>query len=272
MLIVEDIHFRHLCGSARESGRGSVRLNGAGDILKGIGFEAPEGRMTTVLGPNGSGKTTLFKCISGLWRPRQGKIRFGDRDLAGLSHAERARLIAVVPQEHDPPFPYTVFDIVLMGRASHIPLFSAPSARDAAAADAALDRIGIGALRGRPYTKISGGERQLALIARALAQEAPVLLLDEPTSHLDFRNQILVLDKVRGIVRQNGLTVLMTLHDPNLAMQFSDHVVMIEDGSILAQGPPVEVLTAENLKRMYALDVSVIRHNGTPIICPEVRP
>lgn len=260
MLIVEDIHFRH------------ARLNGAADILKGVGFEAPGGRMTTVLGPNGSGKTTLFKCISGLWRPRQGEIRFGDRVLAGLAHSERAKLIAVVPQEHDPPFPYTVADIVLMGRASCVSLFSVPSARDVEAADAVIDRIGIGALRGRPYTKISGGERQLVLIARALVQGAPLLLLDEPTSHLDFRNQILVLDKVREIARMEGLTVLMTLHDPNLAMRFSDHVVMIAEGAVLAQGPPAEVLTAENLRRMYALDVSVIRHNGTHIICPEVGP
>ena len=244
----------------------------ARDVLKGAAFDAPEGRMTAILGPNGSGKTTLFKCIAGLWRPRLGKILFGERDLAGLSHSERAKLIAVVPQEHDPPFPYTVFDIVLMGRASHIPFFAAPSARDAAAAGTALDRIGIGALRDRPYTKISGGERQLVLIARAIAQEALLLLLDEPTSHLDFRNQILVLEKVRGLVREKELTVLMTLHDPNLAMQFSDHVVMIDDGCILAQGPPAEVLTAENLKRMYALDVSVIRYNGTHIIHPEVKP
>ncbi|MFB3925827.1 MAG: ABC transporter ATP-binding protein [Syntrophales bacterium] len=264
MLTIDNIYFTHH--------RGSNSSNDRGDILKGVSFEAPDGQMTTILGPNGSGKTTLFKCISGLWRPRQGKIRFGDRDLAGLSHSERAKLIAVVPQEHDPPFPYTVFDIVLMGRASHIPLFSTPSARDAAATEAALDRIGVAALRGRPYTKISGGERQLVMIARAIAQEAPLLLLDEPTSHLDFRNQILVLEKVRGIVRQRGLTVLMTLHDPNMAMQFSDHVVMIENGSVLAQGPPAEVLTAGNLKRVYNLDISVIRHNGTHIIHPEVKP
>lgn len=264
MLAVDNVYFRHH--------HGSNRSDDGGDILKGVSFDAPEGRMTSILGPNGSGKTTLFKCISGLWRPRQGRVRFGEHDLTGLSPSEKARLIAVVPQEHDPPFPYTVFDIVLMGRASHIPLFSTPSTRDLDTADAALDRVGIATLRNRPYTKISGGERQLVLIARALAQEAPLLLLDEPTSHLDFRNKILVLEKVRGIVRQKGLTVLMTLHDPNLAMQFSDHVVMIADGSILTQGPPAAVLTAENMKRMYTLDVSVIRHNGTRIIYPEVKP
>jgi iron complex transport system ATP-binding protein len=260
MLNIENVCFSH------------VRSRPGADILKGVTFRAPGGKVTAVLGPNGSGKTTLFKCISGLWRPRQGAIRFGDRDLSGSVHSERAKRIAVVPQEHDPPFPYTVFDIVLMGRAPHISLFSAPALRDEEAAYAALDRIGIGALRDRPYTKISGGERQLVLIARALAQESPLLLLDEPTSHLDFRNQILVLEKVRGIARQKGLTVLMTLHDPNLAMRFSDHVVMIAEGRVLAQGAPAATLTPENLKLMYALDVSVIRHNGTHVICPEVSP
>lgn len=225
--------------------------------------------MATILGPNGSGKTTLLKCISGIWNPRQGAIRYGDRNLTKLSYAERAGLIAVVPQEHEPPFPYTVADIVLMGRASHVSLFSAPVREDILAADSAMEQIGVDHLRDRPYTKISGGERQLVLIARALAQETPILLLDEPTSHLDFRNQILVLSKVRDIVRRKALTVLMTLHDPNLAMQFSDYVVMIVEGKVLAQGLPVEVLTPDNLKSMYFLDVSVIHHNGINIICPE---
>jgi iron complex transport system ATP-binding protein len=263
MLNVQNIYFRHSRGFSRESGQK--------DILKGVSFRIPEGRMATILGPNGSGKTTLFKCISGLWHPREGSIRHGERDITKLSWALRAGLIAVVPQEHEPPFPYTVADIVLMGRASHVALFSAPSRQDVQAADTAMEQIGIGHLRQRPYTKISGGERQLVLVARALAlaQETPILILDEPTSHLDFRNQILILSKVRDIVRQNGLTVLMTLHDPNMAMRFSDHVVMIAEGSVLAQGLPIEVLTPDNLKLMYNIKVSVISHNGINIICPE---
>lgn len=261
MLAVEDIYFRHSSGLSRQEE--------PTDILKGVSFGIPEGRMAALLGPNGSGKTTLFKCISGLWHPRKGVIRHGGRDITVLPAARRASLIAVVPQEHEPPFPYSVTDIVLMGRASRISLFSSPSRRDVDAADAALEEIGISALRNRPYTKISGGERQLVLIARAIAQETPILILDEPTSHLDFRNQILILSKVRAIARRKGLTVLMTLHDPNLAMQFSDHVVMIAQGNVLAQGPPDQVLTPGNLKKMYGLDVSVLRHNGINVICPE---
>jgi len=257
-LTIRDLHFRH--------------PHSAADILKGIGFDVSAGLMTTLLGPNGSGKTTLFKCITGLWHPRQGNILFGGQDLTKLSSEQRAGIIAVVPQEHEPPFPYTVSDVVLMGRAAHVPLFAAPAAQDRAAADGALEKVGIAHLRERPYTRISGGERQLVLIARAIAQDAPILILDEPTSHLDFRNQILILSKVRDLVREKGLTVLMTLHDPNLAMQFSHHVVMIEGGRILAAGPPGETLTRENLRRMYAIDVSVIAHEGTNIIYPRIAP
>jgi iron complex transport system ATP-binding protein len=262
MLNVQNIFFRHSSGLSRD--------NGQPDILKGVSFRIPQGTMATILGPNGSGKTTLFKCISGLWQPREGSILHGDRDITKLSAALRAELIAVVPQEHEPPFPYTVADIVLMGRVSQISLFAAPAKRDIQAAITSMEQIGIDHLQRRPYTKISGGERQLVLIARALAQETPVLILDEPTSHLDFRNQILILSKVRDIARQKGLTVLMTLHDPNLAMQFSDYVVMMAQGSVVAQGLPAEVLTQENIREMYGLDVSIICHNGTNFICPEV--
>jgi len=256
MLIMKDLYFRHAHGTT--------------DILKGISYRLDEGLMTTLLGPNGSGKTTLFKCISGLWQPQRGTIFFGDRNLTKISYAERSGIIAVVPQEHEPPFPYAVEEVVLMGRVSHISLFAVPSKSDFAAADEAIDKVGIGHLRKRPYTKISGGERQLVLIARALAQDAPVLILDEPTSHLNFRNQIMILSKVREIVRRKGLTVLMTLHDPNLAMQFSDQVVMIENGKIVAQGAPSKVLTQENLRQMYGFDVSVINCDGTNIIYPRV--
>ena len=258
MLTIRDLYFRHLHDGA--------------DILKGIGFAVSEGLMTAILGPNGSGKTTLFKCITGLWKPRQGTILFGGRDLLQLSWGQRAGIIAVVPQEHEPPFPYSVADVVLMGRAAHVSLFAAPSEQDRLKADEAIEKLDIGHLRDRAYTKLSGGERQLVLIARALAQEAPILILDEPTSHLDFRNQITILRKVRHIVRQKGLTVLMTLHDPNLAMQFSDRVVMMCDGRILAENAPQAALTRENLLEMYGIGVSVISHNGTRIICPEVAP
>jgi len=251
----------------------SFRHPGAGtDILKGIDFRMHEGRMTTLLGPNGSGKTTLFKCISGLWQPREGAILFGGKNMTTLSSEQRAGIIAIVPQEHEPPFSYSISDVVLMGRAANVSMFSSPSKQDVLKSDEAMETVGIFHLKDRPYTKISGGERQLVLIARALAQETPILILDEPTSHLDFRNQILILTKVREIARRRGLTVLMTLHDPNLAMLFSNDVVMINEGTVMSCGLPGEVITADNLKRMYGINVAVISHNGTKIICPEVTP
>jgi iron complex transport system ATP-binding protein len=256
MLEIKDIHFKH-------------RLPDP-EVLRGVSFRVEGGHMTTLLGPNGSGKTTLFKCIAGLWQHHEGTITCNGSDITSLSPEQRAQILAVVPQEHEPPFPYSVFDAVLMGRASHVSLFSSPSPRDYEETEKAIETLGLSHLKERPYTKLSGGERQLVLIARALAQEAPLLLLDEPTSHLDFRNQIVILNKVREIVRQKGLTALMTLHDPNLAMQFSDTVVMINGGHIISQGMPQTVLTGDNLKKMYGIDVSVISYNGTKVICPQV--
>lgn len=256
MLRIDNLSFKHT-GSASE-------------VISGFTFSGEAGEITTILGPNGSGKTTLFRCIAGLWKPQRGNVSFRKSDMTRLSAHERARLLAVVPQDHEPPFPYSVFDIVLMGRAGHVAMFSAPSEHDISAAHAAIVSVGIGHLSERPYTKISGGERQLVLIARALAQETPILILDEPTSHLDFRNQIIVLEKVRSIVTEKGLTALMTLHDPNLALLFSHQVVLINEGHLIASGKPQQVVTAEHLQAMYGIPVTVVRNNGTGFICPQV--
>ncbi len=252
---IQDICFQH----ERSGGR----------ILTDVSFEAERGTMTVILGPNGSGKTTLFNCVSGIWKPQKGSVTYEGSDLTGLSPRRRARVIGVVPQDHEPPFPYTVIDAVLMGRASHLSMMSAPSGEDYGRAEEAIATVGIAHLRARPYTKISGGERQLVLIARALVQETPVLLLDEPSSHLDYKNQIMVLDIVRGLARKRGLTVLMTLHDPNLAMTYGDSTVLIHGGRVAASGEPSKVLTKANLLYAYGIDVSIIKWNGKRIIHPE---
>jgi len=239
-------------------------------VLKEISFRVSPGEMTTVLGPNGSGKTTLFKCIIGLWTPQSGRICYKDQNLLQLPHAQRARMLATVPQDHDPPFPYSVIDVVLMGRAAHMGIFSTPAKADYSRAEEAMETVGVRHLRARAYTRISGGERQLVLIARALAQESPVLLLDEPTSHLDFRNQVLILKKVREIMKQRDLTVLMTLHDPNLAMLFSDTAILIEGGRLAASGSPQMVITEENLKRVYGIDVTIHNWNGKRFVSPRM--
>jgi len=258
MLEIKGLHFRH--PAARE------------DMIKGIGFEANSAEITALLGPNGSGKTTLFKCIAGLWKPQRGEVCFnGDgRDILNLSNKERARIFAVVPQDHTPPFSYSVLDAVLIGRISHIGIFSSPSKKDYLKAEEAIEAVGITHLKERPYTQISGGERQLVLIARALVQEAPIMLLDEPTCHLDFRNQILILNKIREIARQRGKTVLMSLHDPNLTLMFSDKAVLIDRGILVSNGKPESVITENTLKRVYDIDVTVINYNGRRLICPRV--
>ncbi|MCG2710621.1 MAG: ABC transporter ATP-binding protein [Thermodesulfovibrionales bacterium] len=256
MLEVKGLQFRH--------------HHGEDDILKGIAFGANMGQITTILGPNGSGKTTVFKCIAGLWKPQRGEILFGNKNISNLPCEKRAKMLAIVPQEHEPSFAYSVLDAVLMGRVSHVGVFSSPSKYDYLKAEEAIETVGIAHLKEKAYTKISGGERQLVLIARALAQEAPILLLDEPTSHLDFRNQLLVLGKVRGIAREKELTVLMTLHDPNLAMLFSDKAVMINEGHIVSNGVPQSVITEDNLRKVYGINVSIINWNGARVIYPRI--
>lgn len=240
------------------------------DILRAIEFSIEPGRMVTILGPNGSGKTTLFKCLTGLWAPNRGRIIFKGKDITKVSHAERAKIFAVVPQEHEPPFPYSVLDVVLMGRAAHIALFASPVSLDYEIAERAIQTVGISHLRDRAYTKISGGERRLVLIARALAQEAPVLLLDEPTSQLDYKNQVSVLKKVKEIIRKKSLTVLMTLHDPNLATLFSDKVLLLSEGSLILAGCPNEVINEDTMKLLFGIDVFLISWKGMNIVYPRI--
>ncbi|MDP2993120.1 MAG: ABC transporter ATP-binding protein [Deltaproteobacteria bacterium] len=240
-------------------------------VLKGISFGVNSGEVTTILGPNGSGKTTLFNCIAGLWKHQKGDIVFQDKNISHLPHEKRAKILAVVPQEHDPPFPYSVLDAVLMGRVSHVGIFSTPSKDDYLKAEEAIEAVGITHLKERAYTRISGGERQLALIARGLAVQPRVMLLDEPTAHLDFRNQIHVLSTIKELTRKENLTTLVTLHDPNLSAMFSDRVILLGQGQIVDEGDPGAVITPENLRQVYDLEVEwIIGNNGRRFIYPRL--
>lgn len=239
--------------------------------IESIGFEAKRGEVTAVLGPNGSGKTTLFQCLLGVWKHTSGKVVIDGRSIETMKRPEVARKIAVVPQEHESAFPYSVFDMVLMGRVAHVGLFSTPGKRDRQAAVDALAVVGIESLAGRPCTAISGGERQMVLIARCLAQEAPAMLLDEPTAHLDFKNQVAVLEKVRTIAGERCLAVLMNIHDPNMALLFADRVMLLKGGRMLACGKPEEVVNEKSMKEMYGMDVQFLSGNGVRMICPGTR-
>jgi iron complex transport system ATP-binding protein len=223
-------------------------------IGAGLNVTLGKGEVLALLGPNGGGKTTLLKTLLGLLPPLAGHVELAGRRLQRLSDRERARAIGYVPQTHGATFAFTVETLVLMGRTAHGGLFDPPSARDRDVARAMLQRFGISALAERPYTMISGGERQLALLARALAQEPDFVVLDEPTASLDFGNQGKVLREIRGLA-DSGHGVLFTTHDPNHARRAADRAMLLRDGRCLDEGPVAAVLTRDMLAELY----------GTPI-------
>ncbi|MEA3025253.1 MAG: iron complex transport system ATP-binding protein [Alphaproteobacteria bacterium] len=215
------------------------------------------GEVLALLGPNGGGKTTLLKTLLGLLAPRSGEVRLGDRPLSNYASRERARLIAYVPQSHVATFAFAVEAVVLMGRSAHGNLFSRPTVADRSIAARALERFGISHLSERPYTMISGGERQLALLARALAQEPQFIVLDEPTASLDFGNQGKVMREIRALAAA-GHGVLFTTHDPNHAMRAADRAYLLRDGTRIAEGAIGAVLNRAQLEALYGAPVETI--------------
>jgi iron complex transport system ATP-binding protein len=226
------------------------------DRLVGAGLDVAlaNGEVLALLGPNGSGKTTLLKTLLGLLRPKAGEVRCGERPLSAYSVRERARILAYVPQSHAATFAFSVETVVLMGRTAHGTLFSRPSAQDRVVAAAMLERFGISGLAERPYTMISGGERQLVLLARALAQEPQFIVLDEPTASLDFGNQGKVMREIRALA-ESGHGVLFTTHDPNHALRAADRAYLLREGAKVAEGRIGEVLTLANLEALYRAPV-----------------
>jgi len=231
-------------------------------VGRNLDVELATGEVLALLGPNGGGKTTLLKTLLGLLAPQSGEVRLGGKPLAGYASRERARLIAYVPQTHAATFAFTVEAVVLMGRTVHGNLFSRPSAADRAVAARVLERFGIAHLAERPYTEISGGERQLALLARALAQEPQFIVLDEPTASLDFGNQGKVMREIRALAA-SGLGVLFTTHDPNHAMRAADRAYLLKQGTRLAEGVTVSVLNRLQLEALYGTPVEVLTDTGS---------
>ncbi|MDI9617381.1 MAG: ABC transporter ATP-binding protein [Methanothrix sp.] len=253
----------------------SLSYNGR-SVLNNICMEIEKGKVVTLLGPNGCGKTTLLKIINGLLPQTSGRVYVDGRDTRSIRPNEMARLMGHVPQAHRSTFPFTVLDVVLTGRLSYISPLSKPGKRDLEKAYRALEMVAALHLADRPYNQISGGERQLAMIARALAQEPSFLLLDEPTSYLDFRNQIRILKTVRGFAESGLMTVVMSLHDPNHALIFSDRIVLMRkvDGdpsemhNVIAMGAPEEVMTVENIRAAYGIDVEMLEIKGRRLLFP----
>jgi len=239
-------------------------------VGRDVSLALEAGEILCLLGPNGSGKTTMFKTLLGLLPAKGGEVRVGGEPLGALSRREIARRMAYVPQAHAPPFPFAVRDVVMMGRTARLGPFESPGRADHEAVESALALLGIAALADVEYTRISGGQRQLALVARALAQEAPLMVMDEPTASLDFGNQALVLREVRNLAR-HGFGIILSTHDPDHAFACASQVALLHEGGILAQGPPDEVLTPARLEAVYGIAVSIERlASGQTLCAPDL--
>lgn len=270
-------------------------------VLNNINLSIKKGSVVTLVGPNGCGKTTLLKIINGFLRQNKGTVYIDSRNIEEIANRELARILGHVSQMHKSSFPFSVLDVVLTGRMPYISMFSTPGKKDAEKALEVLEFMGIAHFAQRPYTQISGGERQLVMIAKALAQEPDFLLLDEPTSFLDLKNQIHVLKTIINLSKTRNITVLMTLHEPNHALLFSDEIILLrklhglEKGNsskrygnnlnaspekeislafsvenIVSSGAPEKVMTPEKIKEAYGIDVDILEHKGKRMIVPEI--
>lgn len=229
---------------------------GTHDVLKDISFCAGDGDCLAVLGPNGVGKSTLFRCILGFLKAQSGQVLLSGKSIDSLSRAETARQIAYIPQFAEPVFNYTVLDTVLMGVTNRLPVLQGPKQEHHNKAMEILNDLGIAHLCDRGSGKISGGERQLALLARALIQDARILVMDEPTANLDYGNRSRVMERI-GELGNRGYTVIFSTHEPNQAFHYANKVIALKDGKVLTGGDPRTVLTSELLSNLYGIDVHV---------------
>lgn len=238
-------------------------------ILNEVSFTVSSGTVCGLLGPNGSGKTTLLKCINGLLRVDEGMVTALDRDMQGLSREEIAAFMAVVPQQSNVVFAFTVLDIVVMGRGYRVSKVGAPTAKDYREAATILEKLGMGYLSKRHFNELSGGERQMVLLARALFQDPRILLLDEPTAHLDFKNQFIILDLVKKLTREKDLITVLTIHDPNLAFRYCDQIVMLRQGRVIDDGVRDKVFNSSSLEELYQMPVSMeSTRDGNLLVLP----
>lgn len=226
-------------------------------IIDNISFSIESGDIICLLGPNGVGKTTLFKGLLGLVDVRSGKVLVDGEDIKRWSNRRLAQTIAYVPQAHTPPFAFSVLDVVIMGRNAHMGSFSKPSREDVKIAEETLEKLGITYLRDSIYTEVSGGERQMVLIARALAQQPAFLIMDEPTANLDYGNQVRVLSQIKELAA-SGLGIIMTSHSPDHAFLCSTKVALFLKDRTLLIGSPLEIVTEENLRQAYGVKIDII--------------
>jgi iron complex transport system ATP-binding protein len=230
-------------------------------LLKDLDLEVKTASITAILGPNGAGKTTLLHLALGWLKPWQGIIRLDEKPLNDYSRQELGRLIALIPQSEHVPFEYSVLEYVILGRSPHLSPLAMPDEGDYVAAFEVLEKIGISSLSNSSILALSGGERQLVLVARALTQQSRLLLLDEPTAHLDLYNKSHLIEIIREL-RAQGVTILMTTHEPDVALAISDQAVLMEAGRVVAWGSVDETLTAENLSQAYRIPIRIVSIDG----------
>jgi iron complex transport system ATP-binding protein len=242
---------------------------GSHKVLRDISFDAGEGELLCILGPNGVGKSTLFRCLLGHEKPASGEVLIDGRPAGEYKSSQLARLVSYVPQAHTPTFDYTVLEVVLMGTSAHIGGLSAPKRQHVEMAESAMARVGIADLSGRGYQHISGGERQLALIARALAQQTPVIVMDEPASNLDYGNSLRLMQQVKALTEQ-GLTFIMSTHDPDHALLFADRILALKGGRVAAFGKVEDVVTEALIETLYGVDVQLRKSENGRYLCEPV--
>jgi len=246
---------------------------GTRKILQDIYFNLEPGDILAVIGPNGAGKSTLIRALSGVIPVSSGQIRYKDQDIIQLNIEERSRLIAVVPQAGHVPPAFTVWETVLLGRTPYLNWLGQASESDHQKAQQAMEKTSTLELSHRIVGELSGGEQQRVLLARALAQDAPILLMDEPTTHLDLKYQISLLDQVQTLVKGELISALIAMHDLNLVSRFADQVALLVDGKIKAVGTPKEVLQSSLLSEAYQIPLEVLQTNVTraPLVLPVNR-
>lgn len=227
-------------------------------VLDQVNLQIEEGEIISILGRNGAGKSTLFGCMMGLKKAQGGEIRILGQDIKTMNERQIAQVVGFVPQSHTPTFAYSVFQFVLMGCASKIKFLSSPGEKEKRAAEEAIEEMGIGHLAKRPYTELSGGERQQATIARAIVSRPKIILFDEPTAHLDFCNQVKVLRVIKKL-SQSGFAVAITSHDPNHPLLLGGKTAMLDADGHLIFGATEEIMTQSNLQKIYGSDLCMRR-------------
>lgn len=235
-------------------------------VFSDINFSVRPKEVLCIMGPNGCGKTTLLDCVLGILKLKQGEVLIEQKNLNDIKPGQLAEKVAYVPQVHQRTFPYMVKDIVLMGRAHKTNIFSSPGEEDMEIANEAMEKVGISDLADRPYTQISGGQSQLVMIARALAQRPGIIIMDEPTSHLDFKNELIVLETVVDLIKQDNISVIMATHFPNHAYYFETNRVLttlalMNDEKFEKIGSPRQILNEDNVKKIYGVNSKVLNYS-----------